>query len=44
MIAFQEGSREGRIPKEQKETLEGDGYVHCLDHGGGFMGVASCIL
>ena len=43
MIAFQGGSREGQIPKKQ-ETLEGDGYVHYLDRGGGFVGVAGCIL
>lgn len=24
--------------KEDKETFWGDGYVHCLHHGGGFSG------
>lgn len=32
-----------REHKGDKETFEGDGYVHYLDDGGVFMGVCVCI-
>lgn len=34
--------QEGGITEGQERTLESDGEVPHLDHGGGFMGVCVC--
>lgn len=34
--------RKGRITKDREDAFGGDGHVHCVDGGDGFMGIYIC--